>query len=109
MIVALAQIELSISESRSLKSKRKVVRQVLDRVRAKFPVSAAEVGGQDLWQRAVLGFAYVTSDWRHGEQVMDSLVRFVEDLYLAPVVSVQQELLAFDDLGMEPWSEDLEE
>ena len=103
MIVAVTQIELQVPHSRSLKAKRKVVRQVLDRVRAKFPVSAAEVGGQDLWQRTVLGFALVTSDWKQAEQLMDKLVRFVEEMYVAGVVSVRREVLDFEDFGIEPW------
>jgi len=32
-----------------------VLRQVTDRVKAKFNVSVAEVEGNDLWQRAVIG------------------------------------------------------
>ncbi len=93
MVVAVAQIEIMVSESRSLKTKRRVVRRILDRVRAKFPVSASEVGGQDLWQRADLGFACVSGDRAHAEEVIQSVVRFIEDLYLAPVLSRHVEIL----------------
>jgi uncharacterized protein YlxP (DUF503 family) len=40
-------------------------------------VSAAEVGGQDTWQRASLGFAIVASEARLVEETLDALDRFL--------------------------------
>jgi uncharacterized protein YlxP (DUF503 family) len=40
-------------------------------------VASAEVGGQDTWQRAVLGFAAVASTASHAEEVIDEVERFV--------------------------------
>ncbi len=76
-----------------MKTKRRVVRQIVDRVRAKHQVAVAEVGGRDLWQRAEIGIAYVSGDRPHAEEVIRSVVRFVEDLYLAPIVSRHIEIL----------------
>jgi len=101
MLVAVAKIVLHIPESHSLKAKRQVVRKVLDRVRARFKVSAAEVGSQNLWQKAELGFAYVTSDRTHGGSVIRKVTRFVEDLYVAPVVSCETDVLVVD--GDQEW------
>lgn len=47
---------------RSLKEKRGIVRSILGRCRSRFPVSCAETGLHDLWQRAELGFAMVDQD-----------------------------------------------
>jgi uncharacterized protein YlxP (DUF503 family) len=54
-----------------------VLRRVKDRVRQKFNVAIAEVGSQDLWQRAVLGYCVVGSDRRFVESALDEVVRFV--------------------------------
>lgn len=54
-----------------------MVRSILDGARQRFGVSAAEVGGQDTWQRATLGFAVVASEARLAEGVVDSLDRFL--------------------------------
>lgn len=105
MVVAVARIEILVSESRSLKTKRRIVRRILDRVRAKFSVSASEVGAQDLWQRAELGFAYVSGDRAHAEEVIRAVVRFIEDLYLAPVVSRHVELLQAAEDPDSMWSD----
>ena len=88
-------MEIHVPASRSLKAKRQVVWRILDRARSRFQVAAAEVGGQKTWQRAELGFAVVSGDKRHADEMIDKIVRFVESLQLAPVVSCQKEVLNF--------------
>ncbi|MFW2332831.1 DUF503 domain-containing protein [Ilumatobacter sp.] len=71
------EVEIRIPNSHSLKDRRQVVRSVVDGARQRFAVSAAEVGGQDTWQRATLGFAVVASEARLAEDVVDQLDRFL--------------------------------
>jgi len=71
------EVDIRIPESRSLKDRRQVVRSLLDGARNRFGVSAAEVGGQDTWQRATLGFAVVASEARLVESVVDEIDRFL--------------------------------
>lgn len=71
--VLATRIELRLRRARSLKDKRQVVRSLLDRARARYDVSAAEVGAQDVHDRAVLGFALVSSAVGHAEEVMDAV------------------------------------
>lgn len=60
MHVAVCRIRLHIYASQSLKDRRQVVQSVTARLRQKFPVAVAEVGGQDTWQIAVIGIAAVS-------------------------------------------------
>lgn len=62
MVVGVLRLELVLYSPGSLKEKRGVIRRILDRCRVRFPVSCAETGLQDLWQRAELGFALVSHD-----------------------------------------------
>lgn len=71
------RVEIRIPASQSLKDRRQVVRSLLDGARQRFGVSAAEVGGQDTWQRAELGFAVVASSARIAEETVDELDRFL--------------------------------
>ena len=64
IIVGLCTVELFIPESQSLKDKRQVLLSLKDRLREKFNLSVAEVDGQDLWQKAVLGLACVANEGR---------------------------------------------
>lgn len=70
MIVGILTAELFIYEAQSLKEKRSVVKSLLERIRHRYGISCAEVGAQDLWQRTVLGFAVVSGDRRHAEEVL---------------------------------------
>ena len=69
------EVEIRIPASGSLKDRRQVVRSLLDGARHRFSVSAAEVGGQDTWQRATLGFAVVASEARLAEETVDAIDR----------------------------------
>jgi len=71
------EVEIRIPNSQSLKDRRQVVRSLLDGARRRCGVSAAEVGGQDTWQRATLGFAVVASEAHLAEEVVDQLDRFL--------------------------------
>jgi uncharacterized protein YlxP (DUF503 family) len=96
MFVGIARVTLSIPGAASLKDKRSVLRKLLDRTRAKFNVAAAEVGDQDLWQKATVGFAVVGNEQRFVTQCLDTLLHFVEELYLAPVIDRHSEVLSFN-------------
>ncbi len=69
MVVGVLTVELAIYEATSLKDKRRVVRALKDRIRARFNVSVAEVGHQDMRQRASVAIAAVGSDapYVHGQ------------------------------------------
>ena len=71
------EVEIRIPMSHSLKDRRQVVRSILAVARERFHVSAAEVGGQDTWQRAALGFAVVASDAGVAEATIDEIERYL--------------------------------
>lgn len=75
--VAAFEVSIHIPDSHSLKDRRQVVRSVLAVARERFHVSAAEVGGQDTWQRATLGFAVVASEARIAEETVDEIERYL--------------------------------
>jgi uncharacterized protein YlxP (DUF503 family) len=71
------EVQIRIPGSHSLKDRRQVVRSLLAVARDRFHVSAAEVGGQDTWQRATLAFAVVASEARIAEQTLDEIDRYL--------------------------------
>jgi len=77
MHAAALQMDLRLPQSSSLKDKRAVIRGVLDGARNRYRVASAEVGHQDLRQRALLGFASVSGTPRHVTEVLDEVERFV--------------------------------
>lgn|SRR5690606_22012400 len=79
MVVGTLRIVLQIPGARSLKTKRQVVRRIVDKVRARFNVSIAEVGDNDLWQRATVGVAAVGNSRAFVNEVLDKVLRQVEE------------------------------
>ena len=61
-----------------MKGKRKVVKSLLGRVKAKFNVTAAEIEDNDLWQRAGIGLAMVGNDRRFINSALDKVLDFIE-------------------------------
>ncbi len=75
VVVGVLRLTFHIPHARSLKDKRAVVRRFRDRVRARFDVSIAEVGAQDLHQRAIFGVAVVSSDSSVCDTVLEQVAR----------------------------------
>ena len=93
IIVGLCTVELFIPESQSLKDKRQVLLSLKDRLREKFNLSVAEVDGQDLWQKAVLGFACVANEGRYVNQVLDQALNVIRSVPAVEIVQSRIELL----------------
>jgi uncharacterized protein YlxP (DUF503 family) len=70
-------IEVHLPECRSLKAKRSELRPVLEGLRRRFSVAAAEVSDQDTWQRAGIGIVAVASSPTQVTDVIDEAERFV--------------------------------
>ena len=93
MVVGILKVDLHIPGNNSLKGKRRVLRSLKDRMKGKFNVSVAEVGEEDLWQRATLGIAVVSNDRSHANQVLSKVVDLIESSGPVEVVDYQIELL----------------
>jgi uncharacterized protein YlxP (DUF503 family) len=97
MFIAVLTLELLLHDAHSLKEKRVVVQGVLDRVRARFNVSAAQLDDDDLWNRAQLGFAAISNDRAAAERalhrVRDCVETFYEAQATADVVKCELDIL----------------
>ncbi len=93
MIVGAGIVEIRIHGSRSLKQKRGVVRSIAQRVRNRFNVSVAEIGGQGTWQYAELGLCATGSDRERVRGLIDRALEFIEELHLAEVIQTDVEIL----------------
>lgn len=93
MLTGIAVIELHVHESQSLKAKRGVVRSISARLRNRFNVSVAEVGGQGTWQAATLGLAMVGHDEPSLRRALSRAIDFVEATALAQVLESDIQIL----------------
>lgn len=79
MIVAIGTFEMHFPEVHSLKEKRQILRSLIDRVRARFNVSIAEVADNDLWQKGRVGVAIVSNDKVLLEQMAQKIDSIMND------------------------------
>ncbi|BAS27539.1 DUF503 domain-containing protein [Limnochorda pilosa] len=78
MVVGIAEIRLLLPGPRSLKEKRRILRSLVDRIRVRYHVAVAEVGDQNLWNRATVGVACVSNEAAHAHQILGHVLHFVE-------------------------------
>ena len=94
MVIGVCKLDLRIPENHSLKEKRHVLRKLIDRVRTRFNVAIAEVGDNDLWQRAEMGFCTVGNDRRHINSSLDKVIYFIEQMNLVEMVHSEIEIIS---------------
>jgi len=92
MVVGTLKIEFYLSDNRSLKGKRKIVRSMVDKTRSRFNVAVAEVGSNDKWQRIEIGVSTVGNDRRHIDSSLNRILTFFDSLYLAQIVNSEMEI-----------------
>lgn len=94
MVIGVCKLDLRIPENHSLKEKRHVLRKLIDRVKTRFNVAIAEVGDNDLWQRAQMGFCTVGNDRRHINSSLDKVINFIEQMNLVETVNSEIEIIS---------------
>lgn len=93
MVVGVCGISLLIHDAHSLKGKRQVIKSLQEKVRNRFNVSMAEVGDNDLWQRAELAVAAIGNDRAFINSVIDKVVNFIENLHVAEIIDHRIEII----------------
>jgi uncharacterized protein YlxP (DUF503 family) len=93
MVVGVLRLTLQIPENDSLKGKRRVVRQLIERTRNRFSVAIAETDLQDSHREAEIGLVTVGSDRRVINSVLDKAAAYIESLGTAFVVGHETEIL----------------
>lgn len=94
MVIGVCKLDLRIPENHSLKGKRHVLRKLIDRVRTRFNVAISEVGDNDVWQRAQMGFCTVGNDRRHINSSLDKVIYFIEQMNLVEMVRTEIEIIS---------------
>jgi uncharacterized protein YlxP (DUF503 family) len=99
MVAGLCEVELRLHHIHSLKDKRRILKKIVERTRARWPVSAAETDTMDSFDFGVVGFAFVSNDRRVVEAMLDKVVESIQALCLADIHEVEREIISWSD----PW------
>ena len=96
--VALLLVHLHFPDAGSLKAKRKDLASVKAQLRGRMGVAVAEVGHQDLWQRATLAAALTAGSVGVLEHATDRVERFLLERF-PECCRIERSLASFDDVS----------
>ena len=92
MVAGLGIVTFRLHDCHSLKAKRKIVRSIISQMRNHFNVSVAEVGSNDIYQRAIIGFALVGNNRAVINSKIDKIFTLVDELNLAEIIGNEMEI-----------------
>lgn len=78
MYVFSCLVTMRVLGSESLKDKRRVIKSIIERLKAKFNLSVAEIGLQESRRDAEIGCAAVSNDPGFAHTVIEAAIRLIE-------------------------------
>lgn len=89
-------IDLHLPEPRSLKARRAIVKPIVEGLKRRYGVAAAEVDHQQTWQRVAIGVSVVAGTHKHATEVGDEVERWVWSRADVQVLSIERSWLEVD-------------
>lgn len=99
MFVGVGRLVIQIPGATTIKERRRVVKSFKDRLRAKLPVSVAEVGDTEALQVATLGFSVVGNTTGRCHEILASALSMARVLPDAVLCDVRTEVVPFGGGG----------
>ncbi len=93
MIIGSCEVKLQIFEASSLKDKRHTVKSIICRLKSRFNISIAEIGLNDSWKTTIIGFACVTNDSQHANEIISKVIKFIDGDSRVEIIEYNIELL----------------
>jgi len=78
MIIGSCTVELIIYGANSLKEKRHVIKSIIGKIKSRYNVSIAEVDLNEKWRKSLIGFACVTNNTKHANEMISKVLNFIE-------------------------------
>lgn len=95
MVVGVGTMTFRLHGVFSLKEKRGIIKSIISRLGNNFNISIAEVGSNDNWERAEIGFSMTGNDSRVINSKMDKVFNMADELGLAEMIDSGMEIINF--------------
>ncbi len=96
MIVGLLTIQIHLHGIGSLKDKRRIIKSLTGRIKARFNFSIAEVAANDSKAQAFIGLAVVANDTPFVDKQLDTVINFVQRDGRFYVGKIEREIFPFN-------------
>lgn len=93
MILGICTCEIFIFNANSLKSKRSVIKSIINKSKNRFNISIAEVGENDKWQKSVIAFSTISNDKKIVEESMEKVIDFFDSYSEIEIVNITREII----------------
>ncbi|MFQ8697749.1 MAG: DUF503 domain-containing protein, partial [Peptoniphilus harei] len=93
MRIGICTCEIYIFNANSLKSKRSVVKSIIEKSKNRFNISIAEVGENDKWQKSIIAFSTISNDQRLVEETIEKVINFFDSYSEIEIINIKREIL----------------
>ena len=93
MIIGICTCEIFIFNANSLKSKRSVVKSIIEKSKNRFNISIAEVGENDKWQKSIIAFSTISNDQKIVEETIEKVINFFDSYSEIEIIKINREIL----------------
>ena len=93
MIIGICTCEIFIFNANSLKSKRSVVKSIIEKSKNRFNISIAEVGENDKWQKSIIAFSTISNDQKMVEETIEKVINFFDSYSEIEIINIDREIL----------------
>ncbi|KXA30507.1 hypothetical protein HMPREF3229_00970 [Peptoniphilus harei] len=93
MIIGICTCEIFIFNANSLKSKRSVVKSIIEKSKNRFNISIAEVGENDKWQKSIIAFSTISNDQKIVEETVEKVINFFDSYSEIEIINIKREIL----------------
>ena len=93
MIIGICTCKIYIFNANSLKSKRSVVKSIIEKSKNRFNISIAEVGENDKWQKSIIAFSTISNDQRLVEETIEKVINFFDSYSEFEIINIKREIL----------------
>ena len=93
MIIGICTCEIYIFNANSLKSKRSVVKSIIEKSKNRFNISIAEVGENDKWQKSIIAFSTISNSQRLVEETIEKVINFFDSYSEIEIINIKREIL----------------
>ncbi len=91
--ISLTCIDFLVPHADSLKAKRRVIKSLKDKLRARFNASVAEIGYLEEWQRATIGITMISNEKQHLQRGHSAINRMFEEKADIQILNIHLEWL----------------
>lgn len=93
MIIGICTCEIYIFNANSLKSKRSVVKSIVEKSKNRFNISIAEVGENDKWQKSIIAFSTISNSQKIVEETIEKVINFFDSYSEIEIINIKREIL----------------